>query len=54
MIVSQPVTDKAGPLHFSHEPYLVNQLRGRFGLNDTPIELKSRGPVKRSGRKPLR
>ncbi len=47
-------TDKAGPLHFSHERYLVNQLRKRFGFEGTPIELKIRGRVKRSERKPLR
>ncbi len=46
--------DKAGPLHFSHERYLVNQLRKRFGFEGTPIELKSRGRVKRSESKPLR
>jgi hypothetical protein len=47
-------TDKAGPLHFSHERYLVNQLRKRFGFAGIPIELKIRGRVKRSERKPLR
>ena len=30
-------TDKAGPLHFSHERYLMNQLRKRFGF----VELRS-------------
>jgi len=33
-------TDKAGPLHFSHERYLVNQLRRRFGFKGTPIWFK--------------
>jgi GTP-binding protein len=47
-------TDKAGPLHFSHERFLVNQLRKRFGFEGTPIELKIRGRVKRSERKPLK
>jgi GTP-binding protein len=47
-------TDKAGPLYFSHERYLVNQLRKRFGFEGTPIELKIRGRVKRSERKPLK
>ena len=47
-------TDKAGPLHFSHERYLVNQLRKRFGFEGTPIELKIRGRVKRKERKPLK
>ena len=47
-------TDKAGPLHFSHERYLVNQLRKKFGFEGTPIELKIRGRLKRSARKPLR
>ena len=41
-------------VHFSHERYLVNQLRKRFGFEGTPIELKIRGRVKRSERKPLR
>ena len=47
-------TDKAGPLHFSHERFLVNQLRKRFGFEGTPIELKIRGRAKRSERKPLK
>ena len=47
-------TDKAGPLHFSHERYLVNQLRKRFGFEGTPIELKIRGRTKRKERKPLK
>jgi GTP-binding protein len=47
-------TDKAGPLHFSHERYLMNQLRRRFGFQGTPIELKIRGREKRRDRKPLK
>jgi GTP-binding protein len=47
-------TDKAGPLHFSHERFLVNQLRKRFGFEGTPIELKIRGRTKRKERKPLK
>jgi GTP-binding protein len=35
-------TDRAGPLHFSHERYLMNQLRKRFGFRGTPIVLKTR------------
>jgi GTP-binding protein len=47
-------TDKSGPLHFSHERYLVNQLRKRFGFIGTPIEIKIRGRAKRKDRPPLR
>lgn len=46
-------TDKAGPLHFSHERYLTNQLRKRFGFEGTPIHLKIRGRVRRKDRAPL-
>jgi len=35
-------TGKGGPLHFSHERYLVNQLRHRFGFKGTPILLQTR------------
>jgi GTP-binding protein len=35
-------TDRATPLHFSKERYLVNQLRKRFGFEATPIVLKTR------------
>ena len=35
-------TDRAGPLHFSHQRYLVNQLRKRFGFRGTPVVLKTR------------
>jgi GTP-binding protein len=39
-------TNRAGPLHFSHERHLVNQIRKRFGFRGTPIVLK----VKAKGR----
>jgi GTP-binding protein len=35
-------TDRGGALHFSHERYLINQLRRRFGFRGTPIVLKTR------------
>jgi len=35
-------TDRAGPLHFSHERYLINQLRRRFGFKGTPVVVKTR------------
>lgn len=35
-------TDRGGALHFSHERYLVNQIRRRFGFRGTPIVLKTR------------
>ena len=34
-------TDKGGALHFSHERYLMNQLRRQFGFKGTPIRLKT-------------
>jgi GTP-binding protein len=39
-------TDKHGPLHFSTERFLVNQLRKQFGFRGTPIvlKIKSRRP----------
>jgi GTP-binding protein len=33
-------TDRSGPLHFSKERFLINQLRKRFGFRGTPIVLK--------------
>ncbi|HEY1338001.1 MAG TPA: ribosome biogenesis GTPase Der [Bryobacteraceae bacterium] len=42
-------TDKGGPLHFSHERYLVNQLRKRFGFKGTPILLQTRAKTKPAG-----
>jgi GTPase len=41
--------DKGGSLHFSHERYLVNQLRRRFDFKGTPILLQTRAK-KRSTR----
>ncbi len=35
-------TDRAGPLHFSQERYLINQLRRRFGFQGTPLLLKAK------------
>ena len=39
-------TDGRGPLHFSHERYLVNQIRRRFGFRGTPVLLKTRAKGK--------
>lgn len=39
-------TDKGGPLHFSHQRYLVNQLRRRFGFKGTPILVQTRAKKK--------
>jgi GTP-binding protein len=39
-------TDKGGALHFSHERYLMNQLRKHFGFRGTPIVLKTRSKGK--------
>jgi len=35
-------TGGGGPLHFSHERYLINQIRRRFDFRGTPIVLKTR------------
>jgi GTP-binding protein len=35
-------TDKNTPLHFSHERFLANQIRKRFGLEGTPIVVRTR------------
>src|SRR3954454_16518937 len=44
-------TDGRSPLHFSHERYLMNQIRKRFGFRGTPIVLKTRAKgSKRTGR----
>jgi GTP-binding protein len=40
-------TDRSGRLHFSHERYLVNQLRRKFGFQGTPVVVKTK--AKRSG-----
>ncbi len=42
-------TDRGGDLHFSHQRYLTNQIRRRFGFRGTPIVLKTR--AKGAGRK---
>ncbi|MDP9169250.1 MAG: GTP-binding protein, partial [Acidobacteriota bacterium] len=47
-------TDKAGPLHFSNERYLINQLRKRFGFVGTPIDIKIRGRTPKRDRKALK
>ena len=44
-------TDRAGGLHFSHERYLVNQLRRKFGFQGTPVVLKVKGKAKASGKR---
>jgi GTPase len=36
-------TDRLQKLHFSHERYLMNQIRKRFGFEGTPIQLNIRG-----------
>ncbi len=41
-------TDKGPALHFSHERYLMNQIRRRFGFAGTPILVKTRA---KGGRK---
>jgi len=35
-------TDSVGILHFSHERYLINQIRKRFGFRGTPVVIKTR------------
>jgi GTP-binding protein len=44
-------TNKGGPLHFSHERYLINQLRRSFGFRGTPIILKTRAKGGDRGRR---
>jgi GTP-binding protein len=39
-------TDGRGPLHFSHERYLMNQIRKRFDFRGTPIVLETRAKGK--------
>jgi GTP-binding protein len=36
-------TNRAAPLHFSDERYLVNQIRKQFGFRGTPVVLKTKG-----------
>ncbi|MBZ5590616.1 MAG: ribosome biogenesis GTPase Der [Acidobacteriia bacterium] len=43
-------TDRAGPLHFSHERHLINQIRRRFGFEGTPVVLKTKFKAKSSRR----
>ncbi len=47
-------TDKAGPLHFSNERYLMNQIRKRFGFEGTPIKVTIRGRARKKDRPPQR
>jgi GTP-binding protein len=47
-------TDKAGPLHFSNERYLMNQIRKRFGFEGTPIKVTIRGRTRKKDRPPQR
>ncbi|HXJ43305.1 MAG TPA: ribosome biogenesis GTPase Der [Bryobacteraceae bacterium] len=47
-------TDKNGPLHFSDERFIINQLRKRFGFVGTPIELTIRGRTRRKDRPALK
>jgi GTPase len=35
-------TNKRTPLHFSHERYLINQIRRQFGFRGTPVLLRTR------------
>ena len=39
-------TSSSGPLHFSHERYLINQIRKRFGFHGTPVVVKTRAKKK--------
>jgi GTP-binding protein len=39
-------TNRGGALHFSHERYLINQIRRKFGFKGTPIVLKTRAKEK--------
>ncbi len=47
-------TDHPGPLHFSAERFLVNQLRRRFGFRGTPIFVKTKLRRRQSRRTPGR
>jgi GTP-binding protein len=40
-------TDRGGSLHFSHERYLMNQIRRKFGFKGTPIVLKTKAKEKK-------
>jgi len=39
-------TNNAKPLHFSHERYLINQIRKRFGFRGTPVVVKTKARKK--------
>ena len=43
-------TDRGGPLHFSHERQIINQIRKRFGFRGTPILLQTRAKGKAAKR----
>jgi GTP-binding protein len=43
-------TDKGPELHFSHQRYLMNQIRRKFGFRGTPIVLKTRAKGTARGR----
>ncbi len=40
-------TDKGPALHFSHERYLVNQMRKQFGFEGTPILLQTKAKARK-------
>lgn len=40
-------TGRGGPLHFSHERQLINQIRKRFSFRGTPIVVKTRAKAAR-------
>jgi GTPase len=40
-------TNNAAPLHFSHERYLINQIRKRFGFRGTPVVIKTKARKKK-------
>lgn len=43
-------TNRNTPMHFSHERYLMNQIRRKFGFRGTPIVLKTRAKNQKSER----
>jgi GTP-binding protein len=43
-------TNKRTPMHFSHERYLVNQIRRQFGFRGTPVLLKTRSKAGKHAR----
>jgi len=43
-------TDRRGPLHFSHERQIINQIRKRFGFRGTPILLQTKAKGKAAKR----